>query len=300
MKKTVFRGVGTAIVTPMNGDFSVNYTKLGELIESQIASGVDAIVSCGTTGEASTLTDEEHAAVIEYTVKQVKERVPVVAGVGSNDTAYAIWLSKEAKAVGANALLHVTPYYNKTSQKGLVQHFFACADATDLPVILYNVPSRTGLDIKPETYLALSKHPNIVATKEANGNLTSILKTRYLCGGELAIYSGNDDNITAILSLGGIGVISVLSNILPRETGDICRHFFEGKAEESAALQIRYAAFIEALFADVNPIPVKEAMNLMGLGCGPCRLPLAEADESVKARLAAEMRKLGIPTIEDL
>ncbi|MDR2933472.1 MAG: 4-hydroxy-tetrahydrodipicolinate synthase, partial [Oscillospiraceae bacterium] len=228
MKKTVFTGSGVAIATPMNDDFSINYGALGHLIDFQIEGGTDAIVICGTTGESTTMTDEEHVECIRYTVERVAGRVPVVAGAGSNDTAYAVWLSKEARQAGADALLHVTPYYNKTSQRGLVRHFNMVADATDLPVILYNVPSRTGLDILPETYLELSRHPNIVATKEANGNISAAAKTVSLCGDALGLYVGNDDQIVPYLSLGGIGVISVLANVMPKETHDICALYFEG------------------------------------------------------------------------
>lgn len=290
MKKTVFTGAGVAIVTPMNPDFSVNWEMLGAFIDFQIENGTDSIVIAGTTGEASTLSDEEHVEAIRFTVERAAGRVPVVAGVGSNDTAYALWLTKEAKQAGADALLHVTPYYNKTSQTGLVRHFTTMADATDLPIILYNVPGRTGLDIKPKTYLELSKHPNIVGVKEANGNFPAIATTIALCGDELAIYSGNDDQIVPILSLGGKGVISVLSNVAPRQTHDICRLYFEGKVKESAALQISLMGLVNALFSDVNPIPVKEAVKLMGWDAGTCRLPLAELDDANKALLLREMK----------
>ena len=294
MKKTVFTGSGTAIITPMREDLSVNYEKLGELLDFQLAGGSDAIVICGTTGEASTTSDEEHIGLIRYTVDRVKGRVPVVAGVGSNDTRYAIWLSKEAAQAGADALLHVTPYYNKTSQAGLVRHFSAVADATDLPVILYNVPSRTGLNISPETYLKLSEHPNIVATKEANGNISEIARTASLCGDNLAIYSGNDDQIVPLMSLGAIGVISVLSNVMPRETHDMCRLYLEGDARGSAALQLRLLDLINALFIDVNPIPVKAALNLMGFAVGECRLPLAPLGDGALVTLKAAMKKHGL------
>ena len=264
MKKTIFTGAGVAIVTPFNEDMSVNWEELGRLVDFQIENGTDAIISCGTTGEASTLTDDEHIGVIKYTV-------------------------------GADALLQVTPYYNKTSQAGLIKHFTTLADATDLPVVLYNVPSRTGMDIKPETYLALSEHPNIVAIKEANGNIASVAKTRSLCGDKLDIYSGNDDQIVPLLSLGGKGVISVLSNVMPRETRDICQLYFDGKTKESADLQIRLMDLIGVLFSDVNPIPVKEAVNLMGYKAGPCRLPLVGMSESGKADLIQVMKKYGLP-----
>ncbi|WP_101911448.1 4-hydroxy-tetrahydrodipicolinate synthase [Marasmitruncus massiliensis] len=290
MKNTIFTGAGCAIITPMHEDGSIDWEELGRIIDHQIAHGTDAIVIAGTTGEASTFSDEEHVESVRFTVDKVGRRVPVVAGVGSNHTDYAVWLSKEAKAAGADALLHVTPYYNKTSQPGLIRHFEAIADATDLPIILYNVPSRTGMNIKPETYLALSKHPNIVAVKEANGNLSAVAQTRYLCGDNLDIYSGNDDQIVPILSLGGKGVISVLSNIMPKETHDICQLYFDGKTAESAALQIRLMGLIDVLFCDVNPIPVKEAMNLLGWKAGHCRLPLVDISDAGRELLIKEMK----------
>ena len=294
MKKTIFTGAGVAIITPMNEDDSINYELLGQLIDFQIDNGTDAIIICGTTGESSTMTDEEHVEAIRFAVKKTAGRVPVIAGAGSNHTSYAQWMSKQAKDAGADALLHVTPYYNKTSQAGLVKHFMTLADTTDLPVILYNVPSRTGCNITPATYKELSKHPNIVATKEANGNLSAILETRYLCGEDLDIYSGNDDQIVPILSLGGKGVISVLSNVMPKEAHDICQLFFDGKVAESAALQTKLCGLIQALFCDVNPIPVKEAVSLMGYAAGSCRLPLVGLNDANKARLRGEMEKFGL------
>jgi 4-hydroxy-tetrahydrodipicolinate synthase len=294
MKKTVFTGSGVAIATPMQDDFSINYNKLGELIDWQIAEGTDAIVICGTTGESTTMSDEEHVECIRYAVERTAGRVPVIAGAGSNDTAYAIWLSKEAKQAGADALLHVTPYYNKTSQRGLVRHFSDIADATDLPVILYNVPGRTGMDIQPATYAELAKHPNIVATKEANGNITSTVRTMHLCGDDLAFYSGEDALIVPMMSLGGKGVISVLANIMPQTTHDICALFNAGVLAEASRLQTRLCGLIDALFSDVNPIPVKEAMNLMGLNVGPLRMPLIEMTEAGRNALAAEMKKEGL------
>lgn len=294
MKKTVFTGSGVAIVTPMNDDFTINYDKLGELIDWQIENGTDSIVICGTTGESSTMTDEEHIECTRYAVERTAGRVPVVAGAGSNDTAYAVWMSKESKRVGADALLHVTPYYNKTSQRGLVRHFNAVADATDLPVILYNVPSRTGMSITPATYKELSQHPNIVATKEASGNISAIAETRHLCGDELAIYSGNDDQIIPLMSLGGIGVISVLANVMPKETHDICALYASGKTTEASKLQIDLISLINSLFSDVNPIPVKEALNIMGRSAGPCRMPLIEMSDAGHSALAAELKKAGL------
>ena len=289
MNNTVFTGSGVAIVTPMNEDFSINYAKLGELIDWQIENATDSIVICGTTGESSAMTDEEHVECIRYTVERVAGRVPVVAGAGSNDTEYAIWLSKESKAVGADALLHVTPYYNKTSQRGLVAHFNAIANATDLPVILYNVPSRTGLSITPDTYLELSKHPNIVATKEASGDISAIAKTIHLCGDNLDVYSGNDDQIIPLMSLGGKGVISVLANICPRETHDIAALWLEGKTAEATKLQLDYIPLISAIFCDVNPIPVKDAMNIMGMNVGPVRMPLVGLSDSNMEYLRREL-----------
>lgn len=293
MKQTVFKGSGVAIITPMLADGSVNFPVLGNLLERQIAAGTDAVIICGTTGEASALNDAEHLDVIEYACKAVNGRLPVIAGTGSNDTRHAVALSAEAKRRGANALLQVTPYYNKTSQTGLVRHFTAVADAVGLPVILYNVPSRTGMTIQPETYAELAKHPLIVATKEASGNFSAVAKTAALCGEDLAIYSGNDDQILPILSLGGIGVISVLANVAPKETHDICRLYFEDKQAESLALQLRLLDLTEALFCDVNPIPVKEAMSLLGYDAGPCRMPLAPLSEANRERLKAALRGAG-------
>lgn len=294
MKKTIFTGAGVAIVTPMNPDESINFDRLGQIIDNQIENGTDAIVICGTTGESAAMTDPEHVDCIEYAVKRVNGRVPVVAGAGSNHTSYAVWMSKEAKRVGADALLHVTPYYNKTSQTGLIRHFNAVADATDLPIILYNVPSRTGVNITPATYRELAKHPNIVAAKEASGNISQIAQIAQACGDELDLYSGNDDQIVPLLSLGAKGVISVLSNIMPRETHDICRLFFEGKIAESRALQLKLLPLINALFSDVNPIPVKEAMNMIGWECGECRLPLVSMQPQAKEHLRVLMQEQGL------
>ncbi|MGI5895783.1 MAG: 4-hydroxy-tetrahydrodipicolinate synthase [Oscillospiraceae bacterium] len=291
MKKVIFTGAGVAIVTPMHADGSVNYEKLGEIIDFQIDHHTDCIVICGTTGESATLNHEEHVKVISYAVERTAHRVPVIAGAGSNDTAYAVELCKEAKAAGADALLSVTPYYNKTSQTGLIRHFNTIADATDLPVVLYNVPSRTGTCIAPATYQELAKHPNIVATKEACGNISDIAKTRALCGDELNMYSGDDNQVVPIMSLGGLGVISVLSNICPQETHDICQLFLDGKTKESAALQLKYLKLMNDMFIDVNPIPVKEAMNLMGMDVGPCRLPLVELSADAKAHLTATLKE---------
>ena len=290
----IFKGAGVAIATPMKENLEINFDKLDEMLEEQIAGGTDAIIICGTTGESATMTDQEHVDCIEYAVKRVNGRVPVIAGAGSNHTSYAVWMSKEAKRVGADALLHVTPYYNKTSQTGLIRHFNAVADATDLPIILYNVPSRTGVNITPATYRELAKHPNIVAAKEASGNISQVAQIAQACGDELDLYSGNDDQIVPLLSLGAKGVISVLSNIMPRETHDICRLFFEGKIAESRALQLKLLPLINALFSDVNPIPVKEAMNMMGWECGECRLPLVSMQPQAKEHLRVLMQEQGL------
>jgi 4-hydroxy-tetrahydrodipicolinate synthase len=294
MKKTVFTGAGVAIVTPMHEDYSVDYKKLAELIDFQVNNGTDAIIICGTTGESSTLTHEEHIELIRFTVEKAAKRVPVIAGTGSNDTAYALELSKEAEHAGADALLLVTPYYNKTTQAGLIRHFNFIADSVNLPIILYNVPSRTGLDIKPETYAELACHQNIVAIKEANGNVCAVAQTAALCGDKLDIYSGNDDQIVPILSLGGKGVISVLSNIMPQQTHDMCEKYLSGDVSGSRKLQLELFALINALFTEVNPIPVKHALNLMGYEVGECRMPLAPISTKNEAILKAEMVKLGL------
>ena len=280
MKKTIFTGAAVALVTPFLEDGGVNYKKLEELIEYQIANSTDAIVACGTTGEASTLTDDEHKEIIRFTVEKVAGRIPVIAGTGSNDTAYSLELSQYAKEVGADAQLQVTPYYNKTTQKGLIKHFTYIADRVDLPMILYNVPGRTGMNILPETYGELCKHPNIVAAKEANGDVAALVKTMDICGDELDIYSGDDGLIVPMMSLGAKGVISVLSNIKPQETHDICRLFMEGKVAESAKMQKAFNNLINALFIETNPIPVKTAMNVLGYEVGECRMPLCEMSEA--------------------
>lgn len=274
MKAPIFTGSGVAIVTPMHTDGSVNYESLGKIIEYQIAGGTDAIIACGTTGEAATLSEKEHCAVLEFVSKKVDGRVPVIAGAGSNDTATAISISKAAKTYGADAILSVTPYYNKTSQTGLIRHFTTIADSVDLPMILYNVPSRTGCNIKPETYAELSKHENIVATKEANGDVSSVSKTRSLCGDNLDIYSGNDDQTVPFMSLGALGVISVFANLCPREMHEICQLCLDNDFKEAAKRNFYYIELMDMMFSDVNPIPVKTAMNLMGFDCGECRLPL--------------------------
>ncbi len=278
MKKVIFTGAAVAIVTPFNEE-GINFEELKRLIDFNIENGTDAIVIAGTTGESSTMSDEEHKEVIKFTVDYVNKRIPVIAGTGSNDTLYALELSQYAEKVGVDGLLIVTPYYNKTTQLGLVKHYNYIADRVNIPIILYNVPSRTGVNITPNTCLELSKHKNIVAVKEASGNLSQVAEIRALCGDELNIYSGNDDQISPILSLGGKGVISVLSNVAPKETHEICQLFFDGKAEESAKIQLEYLNLINALFIEVNPIPVKTALGLMGYNVGQLRMPLFPMEE---------------------
>jgi 4-hydroxy-tetrahydrodipicolinate synthase len=274
MNTPIFEGSGVALVTPMNSDGSVNFDELGRLLEFQIENGTDAIIACGTTGESATLSVEEHKAVLSYTAEKVNKRVPVIGGAGSNDTATAIDLSKSAQAYGVDALLSVTPYYNKTSQAGLIRHFTTIADEVDVPIILYNVPSRTGCNIKPKTYAELSKHKNIVAAKEANGDISSVSETRSLCGDDFAIYSGNDDQTVPFMSLGGKGVISVFANVCPKEMHEICRLCLDNDFKKAAEMNFHYVELMSMLFSDVNPIPVKTAMNLIGFNAGECRLPL--------------------------
>ena len=292
-KTTIFTGAAVAIVTPFKNN-QVDYESLAALIERQIENSTDAIVICGTTGESSTLTDEEHKECIRFCVEKTAGRVPVIAGTGSNDTDYAISLSKYACEVGADALLLVTPYYNKATPKGLIKHFTAIADATDKPIILYNVPSRTGVNISLPVYKELAKHDRIVAAKEASGNISAVAALAEACGNSLDIYSGNDDQIVPILSLGGKGVISVLSNVVPKDTHDIVALWNEGKTKESLALQLKYLDLINALFCEVNPVPVKTAMGLMGLCADEMRLPICEMEENNKARLATALRNHGI------
>ena len=292
MKKTIFTGVGTAIVTPMNADGSINTDEFGKLIEFQIANGADALVVCGTTGEAPTMPDEEHLECIGYAVKKAAHRVPVIAGTGANDTAHGIRLSAAAEKLGADALLQVTPYYNKASQRGLVKHFTAIANSVKIPIILYNVPSRTGCNISIDTYKELAKVPNIVATKEASGNMS--LAAEIAAYTDLDIYSGNDDQVMPILSLGGKGVISVTSNLMPKEKHDEVALFNAGKQAEALAIQAKILAFEKALFMDVNPIPVKEALNIMGFKAGECRLPLCSMSDEQIAKLRSTMEPLGL------
>ena len=291
MKPVVFTGAGVAIITPFNEDCTVNYDRFAQIIEDQIAGGTDAIVVCGTTGESATLNHEEHIDVIKYCVDVVNHRIPVIAGAGSNETEYAVRLSNDAEKAGVDALLSVTPYYNKTSQRGLVAHYNYIADRVSAPIILYNVPSRTGVNIKPETYAQLAQHKRIVATKEANGNLSEIVKTVALCGDDLTIYSGDDDQTTAIMSLGGKGVISVLSNVAPAAAHGIAQAALDGDFALSRKLQVEWLDVCNNMFIDVNPIPVKEAMNMMGMNVGPCRLPLCEMDDASKEKLYASLKK---------
>ena len=294
MKNTIFSGAGVAIITPMNSDGSINYAKLGELIDFNIDNGTDAIVICGTTGESATMSDEEHIECIRYAVEKTNHRVPVIAGTGSNHTEYAVNLSKKAEELGADALLCVTPYYNKTSQKGLIAHFKAVAESVNLPIILYNVPSRTGVNILPETFLELSKIENIVAVKEASGNISQVAKIAAICGNNLDIYSGNDDQIIPVIALGGKGVISVLSNCMPFETHEIASLCLDNKYDAAREKANKLLEFTNALFCDVNPIPVKEALNLMGFGVGECRLPLIKMEEDKIAKLKSSMEKIGL------
>lgn len=294
MKNRVFTGAATALITPMNPDHSVNFERLKTLVDEQINAGIDALVICGTTGEKSTLRYDEHLRVIEEAVKAANKRVPIIAGTGSNDTVYSVELCDDAASVGADAFLMVTPYYNKTSQKGLVAHYNYIADRVNKPIILYNVPSRTGMTIKPETYKELSKHQNIVATKEASGDLSLIAEIKYMCGDELDIYSGNDDQTVPIMSVGGIGIISVLSNILPKVMHDICELYLSGNTQAATQLHLKHIGIMNAIFCDVNPIPIKEAMNLMGLNAGPCRLPLYPINDTGRELLKSKLIECGI------
>lgn len=294
MKNTIFTGAGVAIVTPMNADGSINYEQLASYIEFQISNGTDAIISCGTTGESSTMTDEEHIEVMRFTIEKVNHRIPVICGTGSNDTTYAVNLSKTAEALGADGLLLVTPYYNKTSQRGLVKHFKAIADAVKIPCIVYNVPSRTGVNISLDTYKELAEVENIVATKEASGNISAVAKIIAECGDKLDVYSGNDDQIVPIMSLGGKGVISVLSNVLPKETHMITEYCLKNDFVSASKLQIEYLDLINKLFIDVNPIPVKEALNILGMNAGECRMPLCSMTDANVETLRNSMKAHGL------
>lgn len=290
MAKTLpFTGSGVAIITPFDGN-TTNYDALGELIDWQIEQGTDAIIICGTTGEASTMPDAEHLAAIEYTVERVAKRVPVIAGTGSNETAHAIELSKKAEELGADGLLQVTPYYNKTTQKGLIAHFGAIADAVNIPIILYNVPSRTGVNISIPVLKELAKRDNIVAIKEASGNISYTVQVAAEVP-ELYIYSGNDDMIVPVMSLGGKGVISVLANVMPKETHELCKAYLDGDCTKATKMQLDLLDLVNALFIEVNPIPVKTAINLMGKNGGNLRLPLVDMADDTLAKLKAVMAK---------
>ncbi|QNL44055.1 4-hydroxy-tetrahydrodipicolinate synthase [Oscillibacter hominis] len=293
MSNEIFRGIATALITPFN-DKGVDYESYGRLIDWQIESGIDALVSCGTSGESPTLSVEEHKEIIRFAVERVAGRVPLVAGTGSNCTESAIELTEFASEVGADGALVVTPYYNKATQAGLVAHFTAIADKSKIPLILYNVPSRTGCGIQPQTYVKLAEHERIQAIKEANGDISRIVETAALVQGKLDLYSGNDDQIVPILSVGGIGCISVLSNVLPRETTEICKRFFAGDVAGAAALQLRYLELIHALFCEVNPIPVKAALAAMGMCGGKLRLPMTPMEEPNRQRLLKAMREQGL------
>ena len=291
----IFKGAGVAIVTPMYEDGSVNYDKLAELLEEQIAGGTDAIIICGTTGESATMSEAEHSKVIKFAIDKVAKRIPVIAGTGSNCTQTAIDLSKQAEADGADALLLVTPYYNKATQKGLIAHYTAIAESVSLPIIMYNVPSRTGCNIQPETAAYLAKNvKNIVAIKEASGNISQVAKVKALAGDSLDIYSGNDDQVVPLLALGGIGVISVLSNVAPKQTHDMVMEYLEGDREKALKIQLDALPLIDALFCEVNPIPVKAAMNLMGKEVGPLRAPLTVMEEEHQKKLAQAMKNFGL------
>lgn len=294
MKNTIFTGAGIAIITPMNADGSINYQGLGDLIENQIANGTDAIIICGTTGEASTMTDEEHLECIRFAVEKTAGRIPVIAGTGSNDTRYAIELSKEAEAVGVDGLLLVTPYYNKTTQCGLIAHFTAIADAVNVPIILYNIPGRTGVNMEVATVKKLAEHRNIAAIKEASGNISYAAKLIAACGDNIDVYSGNDDMVVPLVSLGGKGVISVASHVIPKQMHDMVQYCLDNNFAEATKLQIEYLDLINSLFIEVNPIPVKEALNMMGVNVGPCRMPLYEMSDEHKAVLRASLEKHGL------
>ncbi len=292
---SIFKGAGVALVTPMKADMSVDYDKLEELVDFHVKNGTDSIIICGTTGEAATQSHEEHLATVKACVEFTKKRIPVIAGTGSNCTETAIYLSQKAEEYGADGLLVVSPYYNKATQKGLVGHFTAVADSVKLPIILYNVPSRTGCNIMPATVAELVKNvDNIVGIKEASGNISQVAQVMNLTDGKIDLYSGNDDQIVPVLSLGGVGVISVLANVAPKETHDIVAKYLEGDVKGSLELQLKYLPLIDALFSEVNPIPVKKALNLMGMNVGTLRMPLTEMSADKAVLLEAEMKKVGI------
>ncbi|MCH3972015.1 MAG: 4-hydroxy-tetrahydrodipicolinate synthase [Oscillospiraceae bacterium] len=290
MKNPIFTGSAVALVTPFSQDGSVNYEMLDRLLDFHLANSTDAIVLCATTGESPVLTAEEYEKILQHGVKKIAGRVPVIAGAGSNCTAHALELCKTAEAAGADALLVVTPFYNKTSQKGLIAHYTYLADRVQKPIIIYNVPSRTGVNVKPETYQILSQHPNINGVKEANGDITSVARTISLCKDNFNVYSGNDDQALPMLSLGGKGVISVFANCMPKQMHDLCTAFFQHDTKKAAEMEAEYLPLMDALFMDINPIPVKEAMRMMGFDCGICRLPLVEMDDAAKAKLFAALK----------
>ena len=298
-ENSIFQGVATALITPLTAD-GVDYPAFKRLIEWQISQGINALVICGTTGESSTLTDEEHRQVLKFAVETVAGRVPMIAGTGSNDAAYAIGLTQFACEIGYDAVLLVTPYYNKTTQKGLLAMYTAIADASTKPIILYNVPSRTGVNIEPATYVKLAEHPRICAIKEANGNISKIVETMALVGDKLDLYSGNDDQIVPLLACGGKGVISVLSNVLPRETAELCQKYFDGDVRGAMEMQKRYLPLINALFSEVNPIPVKAAMHAMGFCEDYLRLPLVPMEDAHRQVLLQCMRDAGVCNMEDV
>ena len=291
---SLFTGSGVAIITPMQADGSVNFPVLKELLEFQLENGTDAIIICGTTGEASTMTDEEQIETVRFAVETVAKRVPVIAGAGSNDTAHAIELAKGCENVGVDGVLLVTPYYNKTTQKGLIKHYTAIANSINIPVILYNVPGRTGLSISPQTCYELSKVKNIVGIKEASGNFSNIAQIASLCGPDFDLYSGNDDQNVPILSLGGKGIISVLANVAPKDAHDMVAKFHAGDTKGAAELQLKSIELINALFCEVNPIPVKTALSLMGFNVGACKAPLCEMEDSNVERLKNAMKNYGL------
>lgn len=294
MKQTIFTGSGVALITPFSPDNSVNYDKLSELIEYHIEHHTDALIVCGTTGEPATLSGQEHEQVLKFAVEQAKGRIPIIAGTGSNDTAYAISLSRYAEQIGADGLLLVTPYYNKATQKGLIAHYTAIAESVTLPIILYNVPSRTGVNITPETLNVLADIPNIVAVKEASGDMGLAAKMIQLCGDRLNFYSGNDDLAVPMMSLGGIGVISVVANIIPEEIHNMCQLYLSGEVKKAAEIQLNYLDLINTLFCEVNPIPVKTAMNLLGFDVGALKLPLCEMTPEHLAKLEQSLRNAGL------
>ena len=291
---SLFTGSGVALITPFHQDGSVNYEKLQELVEFHIKNETDAIIVAGTTGEASTLPDAEHVEVVRKTVEFANKRIPVIGGSGSNDTSYAIELSKKLEACGVDGLLVVTPYYNRSNNSGYIKHYEAIANAVNVPIILYNVPGRTGVKLPLEVLKSLSEHKNIIGIKEASGDMTYVSDIARICGSDFDIYSGNDDIIVPTMSIGGIGVISVLANVLPKETHDMCQFYLDGKVKESRDLQLKYNGFVHSLFTETNPIPVKKAMNLLNMNVGPLRMPLDELSECATEILVREMRKIGL------